>query len=111
MKICSEYPIENESTSAVKEILRYYRRNRFDLNRTTAMGCINSKSDALGAQSGNQDGEQRVELVLRAKRQNVFTAGVDMSKTPVETKVIPKSDSQKHIICNLFFRLMHVLML
>lgn len=69
------------------------------------MGCINSKSDALRAQSGNHEGEQRVELVLRAKRQNVFTAGVDMSKTPVETKVIPKSDSQKHIICIFFIHL------
>ena len=63
------------------------------------MGCINSKPDVLGAHSGNQEGEQRVELVLRAKRQNVFTAGVDVSKTPVEAKIIPKSDSQKHIIC------------
>ena len=45
-----------------------------------------------------QDQEKRIELHFKAKRQNVFTAGLDMDHAPPPSKVIPKTDSQKELI-------------
>jgi hypothetical protein len=68
------------------------------------MGCINSKpaniplkDDPTGGVEV-QDQEQKIELHFKAKRQNVFTAGVDMSHQPPPVKSIPKSEAQKDLI-------------
>eukprot|EP00602_Paraphysomonas_sp_CaronLab_P010418 CAMPEP_0185025144 /NCGR_PEP_ID=MMETSP1103-20130426/8214_1 /TAXON_ID=36769 /ORGANISM="Paraphysomonas bandaiensis, Strain Caron Lab Isolate" /LENGTH=758 /DNA_ID=CAMNT_0027558279 /DNA_START=58 /DNA_END=2331 /DNA_ORIENTATION=+ len=65
------------------------------------MGCIDSKpANANGVSEGDietHDQEQRIELAFKAKRQNVFTAGIDTSKEPT-LKNVPKTDAQRDLI-------------
>ena len=70
------------------------------------MGCIHSRPANIPADVGNigivaQDQEKRIELHFKAKRQNVFTASVDMDRSPPSPKNIPKTDSQKSLISKL----------
>jgi hypothetical protein len=73
------------------------------------MGCIDSKpanipSDRTTEQAVEiQDQERKIELAFKAKRQNVFTAGVDVSLQPPPEKIIPKTDDQKHLISKMNF--------
>jgi hypothetical protein len=81
------------------------------------MGCIDSKSANIPkeksspAQGGVEilDQERRIELAFKAKRQNVFTAGVDVSLQAPTEKIIPKSDYQRNLISTLplFFSFDH----
>jgi len=71
------------------------------------MGCIDSKpanipKDKPVVEPGVeiQDQERRIELAFKAKRQNVFTAGVDISHQPPPEKIISKTEAQRNIINN-----------
>lgn len=68
----------------------------------TIMGCINTKPSNVPLEENGeieaQDQEKRIELHFKAKRQNVFTEGLDMDHAPPPKKVIPKTDSQKELI-------------
>jgi hypothetical protein len=70
------------------------------------MGCINSKKDIPltedAATPGGDGDERRIELAFKAKRQNVFTAGVDVEHDTFQLKTFPKTDAQKAIISKLF---------
>jgi hypothetical protein len=69
---------------------------------STNMGCINSKPSDVPLEEGGDievhDQEKRIELHFKAKRQNVFTEGLDMDHAPPPKKVVPKTDSQKELI-------------
>jgi hypothetical protein len=72
------------------------------------MGCVKSKPDeatGLDPSPSNSDTEltkqreteHRLEVTFKTKRQNVFTAGVDMSAS-TKVKNIPKSDAHSKLI-------------
>ncbi len=70
------------------------------------MGCAGSKSQNINdnANSSKLESEKKFELVFKAKRQNVFTAGYHESSDEVSSspplKVVPKSQKQKDLISN-----------
>jgi hypothetical protein len=71
------------------------------------MGCIDSKPANVPSDRSTdhvieiQDQERKIELAFKAKRQNVFTAGVDMSLQPPPEKIIHKSEDQRNLISKL----------
>jgi hypothetical protein len=68
------------------------------------MGCIDSKPANIPSDRSTeqvieiQDQERKIELAFKAKRQNVFTAGVDVSLQPPPEKIIHKSEDQRNLI-------------
>jgi hypothetical protein len=78
------------------------------------MGCIDSKPANVPSERTTeqaieiQDQERKIELAFKAKRQNVFTAGVDVSLQPPPEKMIHKTEDQKHLISkSLVFAFLH----
>lgn len=71
------------------------------------MGCIDSKPANVPSDRSTEqvveilDQERKIELAFKVKRQNVFTAGVDVSLQPPPEKIIPKTEDQKHLISKL----------
>jgi len=67
------------------------------------MGCIqskkaeepNSRKSTLAGGAGQA--EERIELLFKAKRQNVFTTGIDKDQD-FKPKYFSKTDSQKAAI-------------
>lgn len=72
------------------------------------MGCIDSKPANVPDRPTEQvieiqDQERKIELAFKAKRQNVFTAGVDVSLQPPPQKVVPKTEEQRQLISKYFY--------
>lgn len=74
------------------------------------MGCISSRgSDAaplresttLSSAAAKTQHEDKLELVFKAKRGNVFNQGIDVAAKHA-TKVIPKSEKQSESISRFF---------
>ena len=80
------------------------------------MGCLQSTAAEPAARplgrSGDSDvelndkareTEARLEVAFKTKRQNVFTAGINMDgeSSHVKVKNIPKSEAQRNLICEL----------
>lgn len=71
------------------------------------MGCINAKPESAGLGPSasdvelnkQRDTEHRLEVAFKTKRQNVFTAGVDMgNSSSAKVKNIPKSEAHSSLI-------------
>jgi hypothetical protein len=80
------------------------------------MGCVKSKPDAFAAEGAGlearsleasasdvelnkqRETEHRLEVTFKTKRQNVFTAGVDMGSSAMKVKNIHKSDAHSKLI-------------
>jgi hypothetical protein len=76
------------------------------------MGCINSKksevskTQSISRQGGNkEENENKIDLLFKAKRQNVFTAGLtNDAQDAFKPKYISKNEQQKYTIRNILFQ-------
>lgn len=71
------------------------------------MGCIDSKPANVPGRPTEQvveiqNQERKIELAFKAKRQNVFTAGVDVSLQPPTERIVPKTEQQRQLISESF---------